>query len=232
MAGAPVVASRLRRAAGRMPYLRHVWMRTRWASLQRSAPISERWGFDRGTPIDRWYIERFLDSHRADVHGHVLEVLEDRYATRLGAGSVDVLDIDTANAKATVVGDVCDPATLRGHAFDAVVLTQTLQFVRSPRHAVENLVAALRPGGTMLISVPAVSKVADEFDRWRWTPAGVHELTAGLPCSSEVNGAGNMLACRAFLMGMALEDLPTASLAIDDPVHPLLVTARLHRSGG
>ena len=41
------------------------------AASSRSARAGGR---DRGTPIDRHYIERFLDEHRADIRGRVLEV--------------------------------------------------------------------------------------------------------------------------------------------------------------
>lgn len=190
-----------------------------------------RWGFDRGTPVDRWYIERFLTSHRADVRGHVLEVKEDLYATRLGAESVDVLDIDPANRRATIVGDLCEPDTLPASAFDAIVLTQTLQFLPHPRRALEQLVTALRPGGVMLITVPTMSRVADDLDRWRWTPTGFREAVAGLGCTAGIAGTGNALACRAFLMGLAAQDLHPAALAEDDPAFPLVVTASLRKPG-
>jgi hypothetical protein len=46
----------------------------RWGNLRRTAPFSATFGFDRGTPIDRYYLERFLNSHRALITGRVLEV--------------------------------------------------------------------------------------------------------------------------------------------------------------
>ena len=30
-------------------------------SLGRTRPVSYHWGYDRGLPVDRWYIERFLE---------------------------------------------------------------------------------------------------------------------------------------------------------------------------
>src|SRR5262252_4733624 len=30
-------------------------------------PVSRDWGFDRGTPIDRYFVERFLGVHRHDI---------------------------------------------------------------------------------------------------------------------------------------------------------------------
>lgn len=220
----------LRRVVAWSAPARRVVMRARWASLRRTTPFS-RWGFERGTPVDRWYIERFLQQHRSCVRGRALEVLEDLYATRLGAARVDVVDIDRANTAATLHGDLCDPATLPEAAFDVVVLTQTLQFIAGPRLALENVVRAMAPGGTILITVPALSRVADGTDRWRWTPLGLRELVNGLGCDAVVAGAGNLLTCRAFLMGLAAEELPADALAADDPAFPVVVTARLTVGG-
>lgn len=44
--------------------------------LARLDPVSRTFGFDRGKPVDRWYIERFLAAHADDVRGRVLEVAE------------------------------------------------------------------------------------------------------------------------------------------------------------
>jgi hypothetical protein len=200
----------------------------RWASLSRTRPLS-RWGFERGTPIDRWYIERFLEDHQDCVCGRTLEVLEDLYASRFGAAFVDVVDIDPANPVATIRGDLCRSGTLPGSAFDAIVLTQTLQFLPDPRQALVNLVAALKPGATMLVTVPALSRVSDETDRWRWTPHGLEELTSGLGCVTSVAGRGNVLTSRGFLMGLGAEELPDSTLRFDDPAFPLIVTARLNK---
>ena len=48
-------------------------------TLRRTRPLSNDFGYDRGTPVDRYYIERFLAQHRSDVRGRVLEVKEPIY---------------------------------------------------------------------------------------------------------------------------------------------------------
>lgn len=40
-------------------------------------PLSASYGFDRGTPVDRLYIEEFLKLHSDDVRGRVLEIGDD-----------------------------------------------------------------------------------------------------------------------------------------------------------
>src|ERR687895_460818 len=63
----------------------------RLGSLRRVTPISRNYGFDRGTPIDRHYIERFLTRHAGDVRGRVLEVGDDEYTRRFGGERVDAI---------------------------------------------------------------------------------------------------------------------------------------------
>jgi len=47
-------------------------------------PISDCYGYDRGTPVDRIYIEAFLDRHCDDIRGHGAEVKTDGYLRRFG----------------------------------------------------------------------------------------------------------------------------------------------------
>ena len=71
--------------------------RVSFGDLRRTQPIDKYFGWDRGQPIDRYYIERFLASHAADVRGRVLEVGDATYTHRFGAGRVtrsDVLHVD------------------------------------------------------------------------------------------------------------------------------------------
>ncbi len=216
-----------RAVAHRLPVVRRAVTASRFGSLRRTAPLSE-WGSDRGTPVDRWYIERFLERHQALITGSVLEVKANEYATRLGAFDVDVIDIDPRNPRATIVGDLCDDGVLTAGRYDAAVITQTLQFVQDPASAVRHLVASLRPGGTLLITVPAISRLCGDGDRWRWVPLGFHQLLKDLlPAEAvlEVVGLGNSLAGRAFLFGLAVQDVDADALAVEDADYPLLVAA-------
>src|SRR5215218_5304989 len=83
---------------------RPAWLGT----IRRTTPLSDHWGRDRGTPIDRYYIERFLAAERSTIRGRVLEVLNAEYTERFGTGveRSDVLDIDSSNTTATIVADL------------------------------------------------------------------------------------------------------------------------------
>ena len=81
--------------------------------------------------VDRWYIERYLGECSHVIKGHALEVKDDQYASRYGATSVDIVDIDPGNSRATIVGDLCAAGTLRAATYDVIILTQTLQSGRT-----------------------------------------------------------------------------------------------------
>jgi len=56
--------------------------------FRRTTPFSREFGFDRGTPVDRRYIDGFLARNAADIHGHVLEIKDDPYTRRFGGERV------------------------------------------------------------------------------------------------------------------------------------------------
>lgn len=211
----------------------------RWGNLRRVRPFGEKSGGDRGTPIDRVYIEAFLDLHSGDVRGSVLEVGDARYTRRIGAGSVteiQIVDIDPANPRATIAADLGQPGSLPADRFDCAILTQTLQYVADPGAAVANVVRALAPGGVLLVAVPGVARILfgpDGLDRWRWTPAGLEELlrNSAPDLEIEVQGYGNVLTATAFLLGLAAEELTREELEVADPAYAILACARAQSMG-
>lgn len=224
-----------RRFARRLRHgLRRRLRPVRWGNLRRLTPLTDDWGLSRGTPIDRVYIEGFLEEHRDHVVGRVLEVQDAAYTRRFGGDRVtrsDVLDRDPSNPHATVVADLGLPGTLGSAAYDCVILTQTVQLVADARTALRNAYDALVPGGTLLLTTHGISMAHVEEDRWRWTPASLEvDLRALLPGAEiDVAGHGNVLAATAHLWGLAAEDLTPEELAPTDPRFPVVVTACVRR---
>jgi SAM-dependent methyltransferase len=207
-------------------------------SIRRTAPLSDHWGRDRGTPVDRYYIERFLASERDAIRGRVLEVLNAEYTKRFGVGveKSDVLDIDASNPSATIVADLAAADSVPSDAFDCFVLTQTLQYVYDLHSAVAHVHRILRPGGTLLCTAPTVSRIARgtlETEYWRITALGCERLfsEAFVGGTVEARAWGNVLSAVAFLVGMAAEELTQRELDVVDPFFPLLVTVRATKAG-
>jgi SAM-dependent methyltransferase len=217
--------------------LRRLRRPARLGSLRRTRPLSDQWGRDRGTPIDRYYIERFLERERASVHGRVLELLDDSYTRRFGTGVVqgDVLDIDEGNPNATIVADLARADAVPSASFDCFILTQTLQFVYDLPAAVGHVSRILKPGGVVLCTLPSVSRVARRYletEYWRFTAASARTLfEAGFePELVAVESHGNVLASIAFLAGLAAEELSVQELEDADPFFPTVVCVAARRA--
>ena len=201
-------------------------------------PLSTEWGFDRGTPVDRYYIERFLAAHADDIRGRTLEVKSASYTRQFGRGvtQADVLDIDASNPDATIVADLAVGAGIPERTFDCFVLTQTLQLIYDVQGAVAQSHRLLRPGGVLLVTVPIVSRIVPRYglatDYWRFTPASCARLFGDVfgPAQVTVTTHGNLFAGVAFLRGAALEELPRRRLDAHDPYFPILATVRAVRA--
>ncbi|MBA2516776.1 MAG: methyltransferase domain-containing protein [Solirubrobacterales bacterium] len=227
--------------------------RVRFGNLRRLAPVSRCFGFDRGLPIDRYYIEAFLRRHgnaagygAGDIRGRVLEVGGDEYARRFGGWSpedaeaahsavsaLDVLHVDTSNATATIIGDLVTGANLPSESFDCVICTQTLHVVYDVDAAVHTLHRILKPGGVALVTVAGISQVCRPDrdlwgDYWRFTTLSARRLFEGaFPAAGlRVEAAGNVLAAVSFLQGLAAGELRPHELDSRDPDYEMLITIR------
>jgi glycosyltransferase involved in cell wall biosynthesis/SAM-dependent methyltransferase len=209
--------------------------RVRYGDLRRLAPVSHSFGFDRGLPIDRYYIERFLGSRAEDIRGRVLEIGDASYTHSFGGSRVsrsDVLHVSEGNPEATFVADLADAPHLPADAFDCVVLTQTLQLVYELRAAVATLYRILKPGGVLLLTVPGVSQISQDpwRESWHWgfTSLAIRRLLEeAFPATLvDVEAHGNVLAATAFLQGIAVEELEPAELDHHDAQYEMLITAR------
>ena len=187
-------------------------------------------------PVDRYYIERFLDANRSAIRGSVLEVKAPVYTDLYGVDVRErhILDIDETNELATHVADLARADSLSSDAFDCFILAQTLQFVYDLRAAIRHAHRILRPGGVLLCTVPSVSRIergSVDKEYWRFTAASCARLfeEAFEGGHVAVRSHGNVLASIAFLAGIAAEELRQSQLDENDDHFPLLVTVRAEK---
>ncbi len=208
--------------------------------LRRLEPVSREFGFDRGTPIDRHYIERFLAAHSGDIRGRVLEVGDDTYTRRFGGARVGVSDVLNVRpgGGTTIVSDLSSGDGIPDNAFDCLVVTQTLHLLWDVAAGVRTMLRVLKQGGVLLLTVPGtISQI--ERGQWRTTwywgfgPLAVQRLFGEIfgPANVEVTAHGNVLTSTAFLQGLSAEELKPAELELNDPLYPLLITVRAVKSG-
>jgi SAM-dependent methyltransferase len=207
--------------------------------LRRLTPVSRRFGFDRGTPVDRYYIGRFLSQHSQLIRGCVLEIGDRGYTERYGADRVsrsDVLNVRADVPGTTIVADLTHGDGIADCSFDCIVLTQTLQFIFDVPAAIRTLYRILKPGGTLLLTVPGTIsqlEIARSGSVWYWgfTGLSIERLfrEGFRPHDVEIVEYGNVLASIALLQGLASEELQAAELDFRDPLYPLLICARTTR---
>ena len=209
--------------------------RVAWGDLGRVEPLSRDWGRDRGTPVDRHYIEAFVARHRSDIRGRVLEVKEPIYTQRFGGDKVvsgDVVDIDPATPLATITADLRHADAIPTATFDCVILTQTLHVIDDMAAVLSECRRILRPGGVLLLTAPHVSRIDPasglDGDYWRLTEASARTLfAAAFPVAGfEVTSFGNVKTCAAFLYGLSVEEMAAADLDHRDASFPLVVAIR------
>jgi len=210
----------------------------RFGRIASETPLSENYGWDRGIPIDRLYIDRFLAENASDLRGRVIEIGDDTYSRKYGDGQItsqDVLSLHGDNPAATIIGDIGDPRTLPSASFDCLIATQVLQYIFDLPRTVQQIRRALKPGGVALITVPAITPIypeawqdADDRLYWRFTPYSVERLLADAFDRSriDVRAHGNLYAATAFLHGAALRDLSERKLLRPRAGYAITITAR------
>jgi SAM-dependent methyltransferase len=207
----------------------------RFGSLRRVTPLSVVFGYDRGQPVDRYYIENFLARHAENIRGRVLEIGDDTYTRRFGGDRVtacDILHVTEGNPQATIVGDLAHAHHIPSDAFDCIILTQTLQLIYEVHLAVQTLHRILKPGGVLLATFPGISRISqdDWGDRWFWSFTSqsarrLFEERFPAPYIA-VETHGNVLAAAAFLYGLAAEELRQEELEYHDRYYEVLITLR------
>jgi len=183
--------------------------RVEWGALRRRQPLSQNRGRDRGTSIEQHYIDGFLEMHRSDIQGQVLEIHERREPF-----------------------EAVPPGS-----HDCIVLTRNLHLVDDLATVIAECARILRPGGVLLATVPSVARVEDEGGRdgdfWRLTEASARKLFAHVfPIDAfEVSAYGNVMACTAFLQGMSAEEMTPADLDHVDARFPVVIAIRAVKPG-
>jgi glycosyltransferase involved in cell wall biosynthesis len=206
-----------------------------FGSLRRVTPVGRLLGRDRGLPIDRYYIERFLAANADRIRGRVLEIDDDRYTRTFGGDRVtrrDVLHVHPGNPRATIVADLTwADDRIPSDRFDCIILTQTLPFIYDVHAVVNTLHRILRAGGVVLATVGGITQISRrDMERWghywSFTTLSARWLfEEAFPAANvRIDSFGNVLAATAFLHGLAAEELRPPELDYRDPDYEFLIT--------
>lgn len=199
-------------------------------------PLDDAYGMGRGTPVDRYYIETFLDLHKELIRGRVMEVGDRTYTEKFGGERVTesvILHVEREEPKiGQIKGDLSTGEGLKEESVDCLICTQTLPFIYDVRSAADQIVRILKKGGTALLTVAGLSQII-QYERlhyghfWSFTEQSLGRLFEG---NAEVDSVdvvtyGNVKTSTAFLYGISYEELSQGDLDFHDPNYQLLVAA-------
>lgn len=192
-------------------------------------PLSDHFGYDRGTPVDRYYIEEFLEQNSRMITGICLEIHDTAYIQKFGQGVVqaDALDVDSRNKQAKIIANLKHMSQLSDNTYDCLVVTHTLGMIDDFQAAIRECYRILKPGGAMLVTLAAFNKVEyPDSNFWRFTTASAKYAFGQVfnPAQVTVASYGNVFAGQAFWVGAAQEDLTSRELAYNDPAYPIVIS--------
>ena len=201
-------------------------------------PKSRKFGFDRGGPINHYYIEKFIEENSKYINGTVLEIADSRYTKKYGENVIksEILHFLNDNPKATIIADLTKIESLPENFADCFIFTQTLNFIYDFKLALLGTYRLLKPDGVLLATVSGISQIS-RYDMDRW---GDYWRFTTLSCEKmfkEVFGAenvvvdfyGNCLSARAFLDGRSSAELTKKELDYKDDDYQLLITIRARK---
>ena len=208
--------------------------RVNMVDLARLDPFSRAFGYDRGGPVDRYYIGNFLEKNSALIKGRVLEIGDNEYTIRFGGSKVtrsDILHVNETNPNATFIGDLTNAPHLPDNGFDCIVLTQTLHLIYEYKEAIKTCYRVLKSGGSLLLTVPGISSIdAGEWKStwyWAFTDISIKKIIEETFDANNItiDVFGNILTATAFLYGMGWPELKKQQLDWYDPSYQVTITA-------
>ena len=207
----------------------------------RTKPVSIVFGLDRGSPIDRFYIEFFLDKYKKYITGNVLEIADNTYTKKFGEDiniNSFILDYSGAsNSKNIINLDLINTESVPENKFDCIICTQTLNFIFDFNKAIDSLHKMLKINGTALVTVAGISQVskydADRWgDFWRFNPMGIEKCFINKFGKSNVDSYvyGNNYSATMFLNGFCLEECTKNKLLYSDKNYPLIIAIKITKN--
>lgn len=204
-------------------------------SMLSNKPVSTVFGLDRGLPIDRYYIEKFLFRNKAHVRGSVLEVGDSVYTKKFGEKRTKksyVLRVNRRLFDSSLVGDLATGRGIPDALVDCFILTQTLPFIYDIHSAMRNSLKVVKPGGILLITVPGITQISRyDMDRWghywSFTEASLSKLLREVVPKSrvQIQTYGNVKTAACFLYGLASDELSRNDLDHHDPDYQIIISA-------
>jgi len=200
--------------------------------LLKGYPLERDFGSKRGQPLDRYYIDLFINQKKDLIKGRVLEIGDDRYSKRfISAPQRNVLRGRKNRGYKNYNGDLLNFATLKDIGqFDTLIITNVLNFIFDYDEAIKNIAKLTSKGGKCLFTVSAFSGIS-KFDNdrwgdyWKFSQKSLGQILKKYFSNIEIDSFGNASVSASFVLGLVTEDIPNTTLEIKDKNYPIIITA-------
>ncbi len=197
-------------------------------------PTNRIFGLDRGKPIERYYIEKFLSDNSSYIKGAVMEVADSEYITKYG-NEVEkkyIMHVCESIGDNGIIANLETGLGVTEGLVDCFILTQTLPFIFDVRSAARNVVRFLKSKGVALVTVSGIVQISRyDMDRWghywSFTTASLRKLFEECDDveSVEIKAYGNAKSAVYGLYGLAVEDMNIEDLEYQDDDYQQMITA-------
>jgi hypothetical protein len=212
-----------------------------WTNLRNTTPISDVFGYDRGTQsIHRYYIDKFIEENGNKVKGKVLEVGDstymDKYKEQITLPRI-ITYRDTGQPN-SFVGDLTNLDALPPSKFDCFICTQTFNFIYDFKTAIRGAAHVLNKNGFLIATVSGIQQIS-QYDASRWGDYWRFTKQSSANLFSEVFGKGNVsiktygnvLSSVAALEGLTSIELNTSELNFHDPNYEVIIGILAKKQG-
>ena len=204
--------------------------------------VSDQMGCNRGVPIDRYYIEKFLDGYADKITGKVMEIGDNSYTIKYGKHVTEsyiltaALEDERESSEYVIYGDLQTGKGCKENCLNCFILTQTLPFIYDVKSAAQNIVGMLKKGGVALITVSGISMLSRYDDErwghyWGFTETSLRKIFEGLVENDQIKivSMGNAKTASAFLYGLSVEDMKKEDFEENDPLVPVMIGAVIQK---
>ena len=188
-------------------------------------------------PVDRRAVDGFLDACRTDVKGVVLDAQEAYSGRRLQVEHVnrlDIVDVDGANPRATIVSDLRCATNVPSSSYDSIVLWQTVHFADDLSAVVAEGWRLLKPGGVLVAVLTCAELASGGYLRAHQGPRLTNfearrAFDQHFGPLAVVTSHGNAISAAAFTYGLDARHVPPAAFDFTDTSAPVVITARAQK---
>jgi len=185
-----------------------------FGDFKRKLPFCPQFGHFRGNPVDRYYLDRFIEQIRNEVKGVTLEIGGSKGNRELYGltNTTSYLTMDLNGEGLDIIGDAHDTQAVEEASLDTVLLFNVLEHCERPWVVVDNIYQWLKPRGQVFCMVPNAQRVHRvPQDYWRILPDAMTSLFARFG-RRKLYVYGNPLTTLAAYYGIAAEELSREEL--------------------